>query len=228
MNRTNTNQLSYVKSGLWIVITGLDGTGKTTLKDNLADFFESNGKSVKNFKFPYHKEILGLINNEIGGGQPLKDSYTDALAFMVDNRILGKSLIPQWRKTYDVLVSQRSYFDSFVHGECRGQEYEETERLLRPYDLERCTIMIHLNARAEIAYARICDDPDADKFETLDYIKEQEKATLRGYKEVTGGKNPHLRAFKGILNVYIDTSELTTEETFKIVLAKLYELGLIK
>ena len=222
-----TNDI-YVKEGLWIVVTGLDGSGKTTLKDNLADFFESKGRSVKNFKFPYNKDLLNLVNNVIGGGKPLQDSYTDALAFTLDNRILGKSLVPQWQKEYDVLISQRYYFDSFVHGECRGQSYGETEALLRPADLAKCTIMVHLNAKAEVAYDRIKNDPDADKFETLDYIRVQEQATRRGFLQVSEGLNPYLKAFDGILNIYLDTSEISTNETFDIVLGELYKLELIK
>lgn len=209
-----------MRKGLWIVITGLDGTGKTTLKRNLAWYFKKNNKLVQEFKFPYDKHLLDLLNNVVGGGQPLKDSYSDQLLFTLDNRILGKQLIPQWKEDFDVLISQRGYLDSFVHGECRGFSYEETDEIQRTWELARCDVMIHLNADPEVAFERIKDDPDADKFETLEYIKNQAIATEKAYNELLN-KNSAMSAFKGILNIYIDTTELSCEETFKVALEQL-------
>lgn len=80
-------------------------------------------------------------------------------------------------------------------------------------NLERCDVMIHLNADPQVAFERIKDDPDADKFETIEYVKKQAEATKRAYEELKR-ENPALSAFKGIPNVYIDTTNLTTDETF--------------
>ena len=86
--------------------------------------------------------------------------------------------------------------------------------------------MIHLNADPVVAFERIKNDPDADKFETLEYIKNQAKATEKVYHELLKG-NPDLSAFKGIPNIYIDTTNITCEETFEITLEKLKDLSLI-
>ena len=178
------------------------------------------------FKFPYDKHLLDLMNNVVGGGQPLKDNYSDQLLFSLDNRILGMQLIPEWKENYQYLVSQRGYIDSFVHGECRGFSYEETDEIQRTWELARCDVMIHLNADPEVAYERIKDDPEADKFETLHYIKNQAEATQKAYQALVN-KNPALSSFKGIPNVYIDTTSITTEETFKKALAELKKLKII-
>ena len=215
-----------MEKGLWIVITGLDGTGKTTLKKNLSWYFRRKNLIVKDFKFPYDKNLLDLMNNVIGDGLPLKDNYTDQMLFALDNRILGMTLIKKWRISNDVLISQRSYLDSFVHGECRGFSYRETDELQRTWELERCQVMIHLNADPIVAFERIKNDPDADKSETLDYIKNQAKATKRAYEHLIQG-HPDLSAFKGIPNIYVDTTSISCEQTFKIVLRKLKEKAII-
>ena len=97
---------------------------------------------------------------------------------------------------------------------------------MRTYELERCDVMIHLNADPQVAFERIKDDPDADKFETIEYVKKQAEATKRAYEELQKG-NPALSAFKGIPNVYIDTTNLTTYETFQIALGELKKLAII-
>ena len=215
-----------MKKGLWICVTGLDGTGKTTLKRNLVGHFKMQNLQVKDFKFPYDKHLLDLLNNKVGDGMPWQDNYSDQMLFALDNRILGTVHIRDWRKASDVLVSQRGYIDSFVHGECRGFSYEESDKMIRNYELERCDVMIHLNADPQVAFERIKDDPDADKFETIEYVKKQAEATRRAYEELQKA-NPALSAFKGIPNVYIDTTNLTTDETFQIALGELKKLAII-
>lgn len=215
-----------MQKGLWIVVTGLDGTGKTTLKSKLVGYFKERNLRVKDFKFPYDKHLLELLNNTVGDGLPWQDNYSDQMLFALDNRILGTVKIRDWRISSDVLISQRGYIDSFVHGECRGFTYKETDALMRTYDLERCQVMIHLNADPTVAFNRIKDDPDADKFETLEYIQQQAEATKKAYDELIKN-NVELSAFRGIPNIYIDTTNLTTEQTFDKALKELKKLAII-
>lgn len=215
-----------MKKGLWIVITGLDGTGKTTLKNNLVGLLRSSNLRVKDFKFPYDKHLLDLLNNVVGGGRPWQDNYTDQMLFTLDNRVVGTTLVKEWRATNDVLVSQRGYIDSFVHGKCRNFSYAETDALMRTNELERCDVMIHLNAEPNVAFDRIKEDPDADKYEIPEYIKKQAYETTLAYKELLAG-NPDLAAFRNIPNVFIDTTALSTYETFRRAVDELNNLNLL-
>ena len=195
----------------WIAVTGLDGSGKTTLVDNLQKFFEEQGLRVKRSRSPHDmyltKELLNVSH----------DAYTDRMIFVLDNRILG-TRIEEWEKSgeYDIILTQRCFFDSFVHGAVQGFTYAEIERLNRVVDLPKVDYMIHLCADAGVAYARIQDDPDADKFEYPAYIRVQENETRRGYIELEK-KNLDLIAFHTCKNFFIDTTDLTTEETFELV-----------
>lgn len=216
-----------MKKGLWICVTGLDGTGKTTLKSNLVGYFRTNNLRVKDFKFPHDKHLLDLLNNTVGDGRPWQDNYTDQMLFTLDNRIVGTVLVRDWRESNDVLVSQRGYIDSFVHGRCRGFTYEQVDKLMRTNELERCDVMVHLNADPMVAFNRIKEDPDADKYEIPEYIKRQAFETSEAYYQLRDEENPALAAFRNIPSIYIDTTSLTTDETFRLVLAKLRELTLI-
>ena len=99
----------------WIAVTGLDGSGKTTLVDNLVKFLESKGFKVYRDRFPHDKYLTKTLLNES------KDAYTDRLLFALDNRIAGTHLrgIIETGE-YDFIVTQRCFLDSFVHGAFRA------------------------------------------------------------------------------------------------------------
>lgn len=208
----------------WIVVTGLDGSGKTTLVDNFEKYFQEQNIRVKRTRSPHDKYLVNDLLNISGDGEPMKDRYTDRLIFALDNRILG-TRIRQWQSSgeFDLILSQRGFFDSFVHGAVQGYSYGQIAELNQIDDLPKCTIMIHLCADSNIAYKRIQDDPDADKFETPTYMRKQEEETRKGFYELTQENNTDLSAFWGIKNFFIDTTELTTDETFELALKRLIE-----
>lgn len=213
------------KEGKWIVVTGLDGTGKTTFKNRLAGYLKAKGHKVQNFKSPYDKHLLGLLDVS-GDGQPWRDNYSDQLIFMLDNRMLSY-YVRNWKQTNDFLVSQRGFVDSFVHGVCRGFSYEETDKMMHTSELQKCDVMIHFNADPNVAFRRICNDPDADKFETLEYIRKQAKSTKAVYDALVAGTEPSFESFKDCINIYIDTTLMTPEEVFYSLIGQLRDLGII-
>lgn len=204
----------------WIVVSGLDGSGKTTLVDNLEAWMRKEKElRVKRSRLPHDrylvKELLDVSN----------DAYTDRLLFAVDNRIFAERF-RSWQSSgeYDVVLTQRGFLDSFVHGAVQGYSYSWIAELNKVADLPKCDVIIHLVAEAETAYNRIKDDPDADKFEYLNYIRRQEIETRKAYVEVKR-ENPDLEHFRGCTNIYVDTTEMNTEEVFEIVKKRLLEAG---
>ena len=99
-------RLNFMESK-WIVVTGLDGSGKTTFKNRLVGDLKSNGHKTQNFKSPYDKHLLGLLDIS-GDGMPWKDNYSDQLIFMLDNRMLSY-YVRDWRQNYEYLISQRGF-----------------------------------------------------------------------------------------------------------------------
>lgn len=209
-----------MKDTKWIVVTGLDGSGKTTLVEDLERYFTLAGKSVKRSRLPQDEYLVKKLLNES------TSKYTDRMLFALDNRLFAEKY-EDWFTSddYDVIITQRGFLDSFVHGAVQGFGYDFIADLNRIDELPKCDIMIHMVAEAEIAYARIKDDPEADKFEYISYIRRQEQETRRAYREVIN-KEPSLEHFHSAQNIYVDTTQLTTSETYEYVLKKLNELGL--
>ena len=119
----------------WIAVTGLDGSGKTTLVDNLVKFLESKGFKVYRDRFPHDKYLTKTLLNES------KDAYTDRLLFALDNRIAGTHLrgIIETGE-YDFIVTQRCFLDSFVHGAVQGYSYSWVSELNHVRDLPSVTL----------------------------------------------------------------------------------------
>lgn len=209
-----------MKDTKWIVVTGLDGSGKTTLVEDLERYFTLAGKSVKRSRLPHDEYLVKKLLNDS------TSKYTDRMLFALDNRLFAEKY-EDWFTSddYDIIITQRGFLDSFVHGAVQGFGYDFIADLNRIDELPKCDIMIHMVAEAEIAYARIRDDPEADKFEYISYIRRQEQETRRAYREVIN-KEPSLEHFHSAQNIYVDTTQLTTDETYEYVLKKLNELGL--
>lgn len=202
----------------WIIITGLDGSGKTTLQNNLVNHLENQNKQVKRYHSPYDDYLKSLLDLS-GNGMALKDSYTDLLIFALDHR-LQNYRIRQAREQYEYIISQRGPIDLFVHAAVWGFSYKQTYSILQMNELDTCEVLIHLNADPEVAYQRIKDDKNADKYEYPEYIKNQYKETRKAFVEIQK-KNRYLCQYSKSINIYIDTTNLSTDETFDIVLKEL-------
>lgn len=208
------------KKTKWLVVTGLDGSGKTTLVENLTKWLQDNKQfSVKRDRFPHDNYLVSKLLNKS------KDRYTDRILFVLDNRLFGtelKELIEAGE--YDFIVTQRGFLDSFVHGAVQGYSYSWIEEMNQLADMPKCDVMIHMVCEAGIAYSRICDDPDADKFEYPVYMEKQEAETRKAFKEIMEGSNPALEHFKNSKNIYIDSTQMTTDEVFALAKSKLQQV----
>ena len=211
------------KKTKWVVITGLDGSGKTSLVSNLTSWLSEEKKlKVKRDRFPHDRYLVKDLLNKS------KDRYTDRLLFALDNRLFGTELAETMESgEYDVIITQRGFLDSFVHGAVQGFSYSWIGELNQIADLPKCDIMIHMVCEARTAYSRICNDPDADKFEYPAYIDKQERETRRAYAEVISEANPDLEHFKDCQNLYIDTTQMSIDEVFDFVKKKLEDSKLL-
>jgi len=207
------------KKATWIVVTGLDGSGKTNLVQSLEEHYKALGLKVKTAHLPYSTHLQREVLPK------LKHRYSDRLMFALDNHYFASDL-ETWLYQYDIIISQRGFLDSFVHGAVQGYSYEFIANLNDIEMLPKADVMIHLVADAATAYDRIKDDPDADKFEYPAYIKKQETETRRGYYELTAEHNKHLFAFKDAKNILIDTTNISMEETFDRSLSFLDGIGI--
>lgn len=205
----------------WIVVSGLDGSGKTTLVENLERWMKENNKRVLRSRLPHDEYLVKNLLNVS------HDSYTDRMLFALDNRIFAEHF-KEWQNSgeYDVILTQRGFLDSFVHGAVQGYSYSWIAEFNQIQTLPKCDVIIHMVAEAETAYDRIRNDPDGDKFEYLTYIRRQEAETRKAYYELQKG-NPDLEHFKDARNIYVDTTQMTTDEVFEFVTKRLTQIGVL-
>lgn len=213
------NKMVSLPSTLWMSVCGLDGSGKSTLVAKLGKRMTELGMRVKTSRLPHDRYLVNDLLNVSN------DPYTDRMLFALDNRLFAERF-KGWQNSgeYDVILTQRCFLDSYVHGAVQGFDYAWISELNRINDLPKCQIIIHLVAEAETAYARIKDDEDADKFEYIEYIRKQERETRRCYYEVTHG-NRDLEHFSDAVHIYVDTTQMSTDETFEYVVKRLTEIG---
>lgn len=201
----------------WIIVSGLDGAGKTSLRDRIVKYLPGD---VFSFKMPYNDFVHPALEVS-GNGYPMDDTHTDELIFALDARLTNYE-IKRWREKYDYVVSQRGWPDHFIFGAMRGIRYKEEEKLLKTDELEKPSVIILLTADPEIAYRRIEHDPDADKYETPEILEIQHEETKR-FSMALGRNNKALKIFEDVPNVLIDTTKLTQKDTFEIAKSFLAE-----
>lgn len=202
-----------------IVITGIDGAGKTTLQEDLLRAL-TREKSTR-LHLPHSGFVHGALQTS-GNNQPFADPWTDRLIFALDNRLVGYELV-KMTDEYSCLIAQRGWMDSFIGGAVQGYNYECIADLTRVEELPKPYCTIYLNCDAEVAYERIVADPHRDKFETLEYMKKQFHETRNFYNSLS--TNPMLSKLFPEKTFYIDTTELTQAETFKEASGFLEKLG---
>jgi hypothetical protein len=111
-------------SSPWIVVTGLDGAGKTTLVERL-----ESSCAASSFRLPYHDFVHPCLARS-GAGEPFGDVQTDRLLFSLDAR-LANYQIRDWRREGRTLISQRGWMDNFIFGAVQGLSYRQTDEMLQ-------------------------------------------------------------------------------------------------
>lgn len=107
-------------AGKFIVIEGLDGSGKATQTEILRKYFESEGKAVKKLTFPdYDNESSALVKMYLGGefgDNPDDVNAYAAAAFYTVDRVA--SYLKFWEEDYDkgtVILADRYATSNIIY-----------------------------------------------------------------------------------------------------------------
>lgn len=206
----------------FISITGQDGSGKTTLRDNLAEYFANQGKTVITAKSPCDKHTVKLLNHSISQNG-YEDWYTEQLLFSFMDGLLSNYMV-QLKGRCDYFICQRGPIDQYAHGVTRsGKEYEEIYNIQRPERLEKFHVYVHLNCEARTAWKRIKEDEGKDRYEYFEYFEKQVPNTKLLYENIVSGSQPELDFLRSSRHYYIDTTNYTTDQVMKEALNLLKE-----
>lgn len=209
-----------------ISITGQDGSGKTTLRNSLADSLANNGFSVIIGKSPCDKHVVDLLNNAISQ-YGYEDWYTEQLLFSFMDGVLS-NYMRQMTGKYDYFICQRGPIGQYAHGVTRsGKSFSVIHDIQKPERLEKFDAYIHLNCEPWVAWERLADDPNKDRYETFEYFQRQSPNTRILYEKIIHSNEPELDFLRSSAHLYIDTTLLSTEEVRKISFEWLKQLNLI-
>lgn len=102
--------------GLYIALEGIDGSGKTTQVEKLAQYFRSKGKSVVVTREPRKTGVIGDIVQKILTGKLKMSSVALQYLFSTDRVLHHEEVIVPALRSGKVVVSDRCFWSAIVYG----------------------------------------------------------------------------------------------------------------
>lgn len=192
------NKLSSMRDNLFIVIEGIDGSGKSTQIELLKRNLENAGHKVKTTFEPTEGPIGKMIRKVFRHEIPA-DQHTIAGLFLADRleHILNEENgLLKWLKEGYTVISDRYYLSSYAyHGVHVDMDWviecnKKCAELLRP-DLN-----IYIDVRPEVSMKRLQKGRAAlEMYETLDNLTKVRNAYLSAFEKVD--KEEHIQKVDG-------------------------------
>ena len=151
--------------GTYIVIEGIDGTGKTELAGCLVPLLLRRGHSVSSFHEIADRYLRGQFTRLV----PI-DAFSAALCSTVDRALLRPE-IELALEQGDVVVQDRSFYSTLAyHSPALGEDaMRELERIERAISIEP-DVVLFLSAPVDVALERRNGRRPVDLFEDEPYL----------------------------------------------------------
>lgn len=102
--------------GLYIALEGIDGSGKTTQVEELAEYFKSKGKEVVLTREPRKEGLIGDIVQQVLTGKVKMSSVGLQYLFSADRHLHQEEVILPALKEGKVIISDRCFWSAIVYG----------------------------------------------------------------------------------------------------------------
>lgn len=151
--------------GTYVVLDGIDGTGKTALAGRLVSPLLQRGHSVSSFREPrdhfLHRQYQRLAR---------VDSFAAALCLTAD-RCMLRPEIEAALEMGDVVVQDRSFYSTlaYQHPVLDADAWRELERIEKVLAIEP-DLVLYLDAPADLAIRRIENSSERNPFEDEPYL----------------------------------------------------------
>ena len=207
----------------FISIRWLDGSWKTSLRDNLGKYFSEKWYIVITGQAPCDRHLVNLLNNAISQNG-YEDWYTEDLLFHFCDGLLS-NYQRQVNGYCDYFICQRWPCDEYVQGIIRNKgairTYQELYNLQKPERLIKFDDYICLNCDGKVAWERIKNDDNKDRYEYPEFLDKQSKQTEKLYEDITKNKDSSLDFLRKSNHYYLDTTDKTINQTFEWALSVL-------
>mgnify|MGYP001772824834 FL=1 len=194
----------------YIVIEGIDGSGKTTVANILKDILNQKGYKVFLTKEPFRSDIKEIIKKIVSEGIYDKFYGYSLACLFTSDRFLHNKVIEEYLREGYIVISDRSYHSTFCYqGIYEGFNIEWLKCITKP--LRKPDVVIILDVLPEIAINRIKSArSDEFPYEKIEFLEKVRRAYLN-LKNILPDENIYIIDNNGSL-------EKTIEEILKILL----------
>jgi len=115
--------------GLYIALEGIDGCGKTTQVEKLAEYFKGKGRDVVVTREPRKEGLIGDLARKILLGQIKVPSVSLQYLFSADRSIHHEELVLPSLEKGKVVISDRCFWSAIVYGilDRTGGKYDKKD-----------------------------------------------------------------------------------------------------
>ncbi|MCI4337133.1 MAG: dTMP kinase [Thermoplasmata archaeon] len=151
--------------GTYVVIEGIDGTGKTELAGRVVSPLIKRGHSVSSFREPTDRFLQAQYAR-----LARSDSFSAALCLTVDRNLLRPE-IDRALEQGDVVIQDRSFYSTLAY-QYPGLEagaWRELERIEHALAIEP-DLVLYLDAPIDLAIQRVQNSTERTAFEDEPYL----------------------------------------------------------
>ncbi|WP_326909324.1 dTMP kinase [Sedimentibacter sp. MB31-C6] len=172
--------------GLFIVLEGPDGSGKSTMAKKIGEYFKEQGREIEFTREPGGTNISEKIRELILDNNNIEMNYrTEALLYAAARAQLVSQKIIPWLEAGKIVISERYVYSSLVYqGLGRGLGIDEINKInnfgttgLKP-DL---VLLFDINPERALKRKLSIDGGDRMEKENISFHKE----VYAGYKTLT-------------------------------------------
>ncbi len=151
--------------GTYIVVEGIDGTGKTELAARLVPPLLARGHSISSYREPTDK----FLRSEFARLRKL-DPFAAALCYTVDRALL-RPLIERALEMGDIVIQDRSFYSTlaYQYPGLDPEEWREVDRIEREIAIDP-DLVLYLDAPVDVAMKRVESRGQRDAFEDEPYL----------------------------------------------------------
>ena len=152
--------------GTYVVIDGIDGTGKTEIAARLVPPLLRRGHSVSSFRSPTDK----FLRSEYAR-LAKSDPFAAALCFSVDRAMLRPEVEAALLQG-DVVIQDRSYYSAlaYLSPALSGDQFRELERIEQALSIEP-DLILYLDVPINLAIRRMAESGQTDATDDETYLQ---------------------------------------------------------